>query len=158
MNECNNTTLNNCDLNAECLNLVGSFQCQCKTGYSGNGTICEGILNKILFKVFNILVSKLYENLMCNQSQISKYKSVRIRSFSGPDFPAFGLNTEIYRVNLRIVSKCGEIRTVKTQNAEAFHAVEITRFTEQNNLNFFLHWFIFRSSFRRSFPLSSFTC
>ena len=29
-------------------------------------------------------------------------KSVRIRSFSGPYFPAFELNTEIYRVNLCI--------------------------------------------------------
>ena len=31
-------------------------------------------------------------------------KSVRIRSFSGPYFPALGLNTEIYVVNLRIQS------------------------------------------------------
>ena len=29
-------------------------------------------------------------------------KSVHIRSFSGPHFPTFGLNTKIYDVNLRI--------------------------------------------------------
>ena len=29
-----------------------------------------------------------------------------IRSFSGLQFPAFGLNTEIYRANFRIQSKC----------------------------------------------------
>ena len=29
-------------------------------------------------------------------------KSVRIRSYSGPCFPAFGLNTERYSVSLRI--------------------------------------------------------
>ena len=40
-------------------------------------------------------------------------KSVRIRSFSGPYFPAFELNTEIYRVNLCIWSECGKIRTRK---------------------------------------------
>ena len=36
-------------------------------------------------------------------------KSVRIRSFSGPYFPAFGLNTDRYSVSLRIqnVGKCG---------------------------------------------------
>ena len=40
-------------------------------------------------------------------------KSLQIRSFSGPYFPVFGLNTEIYSVNLRIQSKCGKIRTGK---------------------------------------------
>ena len=32
-------------------------------------------------------------------------KSVRIRSFSGQHFPAFGLNTDIYRVNFHIHSR-----------------------------------------------------
>ena len=36
-------------------------------------------------------------------------KSVRIRRFSGQYFPAFGLNTERYRVSLRIQPKCGKI-------------------------------------------------
>ena len=33
--------------------------------------------------------------------------------FSGPYFPAFGLNTERYEVSLRIQSECGKIRTRK---------------------------------------------
>ena len=33
--------------------------------------------------------------------------------FSGPYFPAFGLNTERYSVSLRIQSECGKIRTRK---------------------------------------------
>ena len=33
--------------------------------------------------------------------------------FSGPYFPAFGLNTERYEVSLRIQSECGKIRTGK---------------------------------------------
>ena len=36
-------------------------------------------------------------------------KRVRIRSFYGPFFPAFGLNTERYVVSLRIQSECGKI-------------------------------------------------
>ena len=40
-------------------------------------------------------------------------KSVRIRSFSGSYCPAFGLNTEINSVNLRIQSKCGKITDQK---------------------------------------------
>ena len=35
-------------------------------------------------------------------------KSVRIQSYSGPYFSAFGLNTKRYRVSLRIQSKCGK--------------------------------------------------
>ena len=50
-------------------------------------------------------------------------KSVRIQSFSGPHFPAFGLNMEIYVVNLLIQFECGKIRTRKTRNTESFYAV-----------------------------------
>ena len=40
-------------------------------------------------------------------------KSVQIRSFPGPYFPIFGLNTEIYGINLCIQSEYGNIRTRK---------------------------------------------
>ena len=60
-------------------------------------------------------------------------KSVRIRSYSGPHFPAFGLNTERYGISLRTQSECGKMRTRTTPNTDAFHAV-------QNHL---LSWVIF---------------
>ena len=50
-------------------------------------------------------------------------KSVRIRSFFGQYFPAFGLNTEKYSVSLRIQSVCGKIRTRKISNTDTFHVV-----------------------------------
>ena len=50
-------------------------------------------------------------------------KSVRIRSYSGPHFPAFGLNTERFSVSLRIQSECGKIWTRKTPNTGTFYAV-----------------------------------
>ena len=53
-------------------------------------------------------------------------KSVRIRSYSGPHFPAFGLNTERYSVSLRMQSKCGKMRTRITPNADTFYTVEYT--------------------------------
>lgn len=31
----------NCDLNADCYNSPGSYQCRCRLGYLGNGTQCE---------------------------------------------------------------------------------------------------------------------
>ena len=40
-------------------------------------------------------------------------KCVQIRRFSGPYFPAFGLNTERYFVSLRIQFECGKILTRK---------------------------------------------
>ena len=49
-------------------------------------------------------------------------KSVCIRSYSGPYFPAFGLNTERYRVSLRIRSERWEIRTRITLNTDTFYA------------------------------------
>ena len=42
-------------------------------------------------------------------------KSVRIPRFSGPYFAVFGLNTEVYRKNLRIRSEYREIWTKNLQ-------------------------------------------
>ena len=41
-------------------------------------------------------------------------KMSRYGVFSGPYFPIFGLNMEIYEVNLRIQSEHGKIRSEKT--------------------------------------------
>ena len=52
-------------------------------------------------------------------------KIVRIRSFSGPYFPAFGLKTERCGVSLRIQSECAKMQTRKTPNTDTFHAVSV---------------------------------
>ena len=56
----------------------------------------------------------------CNFSCVN---SVRNRSYSGPHFPAFGLNREKYSVSFRIQSTCGKIRTKITLNTDLFCAV-----------------------------------
>ena len=43
-------------------------------------------------------------------------KCVRVRSYSGPHFPAFGLN---------ILSECGKMRTKITTNTGTFYVVLI---------------------------------
>ena len=48
-------------------------------------------------------------------------KSARIRNYSSPYFPAFGLNTERYPVSLRIESKCGKIRIRITPNTDTIY-------------------------------------
>ena len=53
-------------------------------------------------------------------------KSVHIRSFSDPHFPAFGLNTERYFVSLRsfrILPECWKKKPRKTPNTDTFHAL-----------------------------------
>ena len=38
---------NPCDKNAECTNSDGSYSCACKQGFTGNGTVCEGICDVV---------------------------------------------------------------------------------------------------------------
>ena len=57
-------------------------------------------------------------------TKIHCVRSVRIWSFSGPYFPAFRLNTEIW-IFLRTQAECRKIRTRKTPNMDTFHAVVI---------------------------------
>ena len=54
----------------------------------------------------------------------SVWKASKYRVFTGPYFPVFGLNAEIYGVNLRIQSEYGKIRTrKKTPYSDTFHGV-----------------------------------
>ena len=32
-----------CDVRADCVNTAGSYNCTCKTGFSGNGSTCKGM-------------------------------------------------------------------------------------------------------------------
>ena len=59
----------------------------------------------------------------CDQIRMHCVKSCHIWNVSGPGFSSFGLNTEIYRVNLCSQSKYGKMRTRKTPNMDTFHAV-----------------------------------
>ena len=37
-----------CDINASCSNTRGSYICTCKSGYTGDGKMCQGIINVVL--------------------------------------------------------------------------------------------------------------
>jgi len=49
--ECSNSN-GDCDEQATCTNTIGSFTCKCKTGYSGDGFNCYGILYCFHFSFF----------------------------------------------------------------------------------------------------------
>ena len=42
VDECANFSLNNCSENANCTDTIGSYECVCVEGYTGNGMFCEG--------------------------------------------------------------------------------------------------------------------
>lgn len=54
INECADQSLNDCDPNAKCYNLEGTFECRCKRGYRGDGKICECECCQIYHKVYGI--------------------------------------------------------------------------------------------------------
>ena len=62
----------------------------------------------------------------CNYSDFYCVNIVQIRSFSGLHFPVFGLNTEIYGVNLYIQFKYGKYGVEKTPYLGTFQAVFIS--------------------------------
>ena len=49
--ECKNGT-HNCDVNAQCNNTFGSFNCICLHGYSGDGLHCSGKAPFVLYLFF----------------------------------------------------------------------------------------------------------
>ena len=56
LDECKDKT-HQCDVNANCINIPGSYNCTCRPGYRGNGSIFNGIisylsLHFILLQVF----------------------------------------------------------------------------------------------------------
>ena len=44
VDECAMASTNDCNANAECVNTVGSFRCNCKPGFTGDGKDCTGII------------------------------------------------------------------------------------------------------------------
>ena len=58
--------------------------------------------------VFDVSINR--NILSCNSSRSHRVKSIRIPSFLGPYFPAFGLHAEIYRLSPN-AGKCGPKNT-----------------------------------------------
>ena len=69
---------------------------------------CLNCLEKLLWPHFDIIIKSLKKNKLSKFSLSHCVKSVRIQSFSGPFFPAFGLNKERYGVSLRVQFECGK--------------------------------------------------
>ena len=95
-----------------------AFVKYCNTSFYINSTILQLKLRKSCVVLFCFVFFHLLHDT-CPYSE-----------FSGSYFPAFGLNMEIYSVNLCIQFKCGKIRTKKTPS-------EYRHFLCSNPKNFF---------------------
>ena len=69
VNECELDT-DDCDENAECTDTIGSFNCTCNFGYSGNGTFCceSCWLSVYFYAIINIFPT--YNYIVCKDGQI----------------------------------------------------------------------------------------
>ena len=88
-----------------------------------------------MFTWFLYFVALIFSTIHCMKSG----------NFSGPYFPVFGLNAEIYGVNLRIQSKYKKIRTRKNSIFGHFHVV-IVLITRLIPLQTLILWFCFITS------------
>ena len=43
IDECIDPSDNNCSSNANCTDTIGSYDCTCDIGYTGDGFICDGV-------------------------------------------------------------------------------------------------------------------
>ena len=43
IDECTDPSDNNCSSNANCTDTIGSYECACMIGYTGDGFTCEGM-------------------------------------------------------------------------------------------------------------------
>ena len=103
----------------------GLVPCSSKSFYK---IMCPSVWNSFFSEIIQWFVFFFKKKLLCLESAC-------IRSYSGPHFPAFGLNRERYwrdTLSLRIQSECGDTRT-RTMNTDTFYAVLNTMLQENNN-------------------------
>ena len=74
LDECTDPSLNDCDVNANCTDIPGSYMCDCVLGYEGNGTFCESMIECLSHFVF---ISMYYHSLY---SDVDECKNVTLNN------------------------------------------------------------------------------
>ena len=58
VDECSSGTFP-CNDNANCTNTIGSFLCNCQSGYTGNGLTCEGVQSNFYCRFHDVFILPL---------------------------------------------------------------------------------------------------
>ena len=118
--------MNNCTISAK-LSLVVTIYVG-KTG-SGSQILLRHIYslaqNGKNFVILSLIILPYTIWCQTSTSDCHCVKRVRIRSYSGQHFPAFGLNKERYGVSLCIQSECGKMQIRIAPNTDTFHSVSV---------------------------------
>ena len=91
-----------------------------------NAMLMTLIFYQLVFLTISRQYSPIFKRGQVKTTRRHSVKSVRIRSYSGLHFHAFGLNTERYRVSLRIQSECGKMPTRIIPNTDTFYSGRIS--------------------------------
>ena len=99
-------------------------------------------------------------NPRINHEKNTVWNAFKYGVFSGPYFPAFGLNKERYEVSLRIQSKCRKIRTKRNSvfehisRSESFRVSKVS-IRKAESLRLCYHYSFRYGSFLGNFPIFS---
>ena len=114
VDECSNSTLNTCDVNAECVDNEGSFRCLCNSGYTGDGNVCEGMFLTVLAMKFVIDERYLFvdidecevimpcdRNALCSNSEGS-FNCTCESGYSGDGTTCVGKISHLYSITASV--------------------------------------------------------
>ena len=70
-------TLENCSPNADCTWIEGTYECECSTGYTGDGYTCTPITSNTPKCIFGVCICPkgyIYHGMNCTESISNKYE------------------------------------------------------------------------------------
>lgn len=83
IDECSNSSLNNCHMNASCYDTPGSFNCTCDVGFAGDGVVCDDV------DECQANISECHRHSVC-QNNRGSYSCSCLSGYEGNGFECMG--------------------------------------------------------------------
>ena len=88
IDECADEDQNDCDPNAKCSNIVGSYNCRCLKGYEGDGRDCTG-KSLCCFIVFYMQLEKYSQTCIITALYIAVTLCITVTEQLPPNHPLY---------------------------------------------------------------------